>query len=182
MADLPIQQCAMRRILILLLAIMPTIASAQGFQIEDGQVTWRKIYTADLTISDIHKAMVISDDYYDITVLSDCVVAKTKPVKYVPEDYGFKWGNSHTTLLNGALGPITLRIDVKEGRYRVTAYNMIITDITPTGLLPAGTQTRIENIGLDDDSPNKTMTTQLAPIFDHLLNHLTSFQKVDDDW
>lgn len=161
---------------------MPIAAGAQGFQIEDGEITWRKIYTADMTVSDIHKAMVISDDYYDIVTFHDCIVAKTKPIDYIPEDYGFRWANSHTTLLNGALGPITLRIDVKEGRYRVTAYDMIITDITPTGLLPVGAQTHIEELALDGNSPNKTMTTQLAPIFDHLLNRLTSFQKVDDDW
>ena len=172
----------MKRILILLLAIMPIAASAQGFQIEDGKIIWQKIYATDMTISDIHKSMVISDAYYDITILSDCIVAKIKPFKYIPEDYGFRWGNSSVLLLNGAIGPILLRIDIKEGRYRVTASNILVTDITPGGLDAMGTTTRLEDVALTDGTPNKFMTSQLAPIFDHFLNLMTAFYKADDDW
>ena len=182
MANLSIQLRTMKRILILLLALMPIIASAQGFQIDEGAIKWQKIYESDMTISDIYKCIVVSNDFYDIQLLSDCIVAKSRPVKYVPEEYGFRWGNSNTLLLNGAIGPIFLQIDVKEGRYRVTAKDISVTDVTSGDIVPRGSVIKLEEVALDKGIPNNMMTSQFAPIFDHFLNRLTSFYKVDDDW
>lgn len=182
MANLSIQLRTMKRILILLLALMPIIASAQGFQIDEGAIKWQKIYESDMTISDIYKCIVVSNDFYDIQILSDCIVAKSRPVKYVPEEYGFRWGNSNTLLLNGAIGPIFLQIDVKEGRYRVTAKDISVTDITSGDIVPKGSVVRLEEVALNNGVPNNMMTSQFAPIFDHFLNRLTSFNKVEDDW
>ena len=172
----------MKQIIILLLALISLKASAQGFQIDEGTIKWQKIYESDMTISDIYKYIVVSNDFYDIQLLSDCIVAKSKPVKYVPEEYGFRWGNSSTLLLNGAIGPIFLQIDVKDGRYRVTAKDIGVTDITSGGIVPIGSVTMLEEVALNDGAPNNIMTSQFAPIFDLFLNRLTTFYKVQEDW
>lgn len=182
MADLSKPLRIMRKILILLLALLPAIASAQGFQIENGQISWQKIYTSDMTLSEIHTAMVVSNDFADIQVLDNRIVAVIKPVDYVPEDYGFQYGNSNTLLLNGALGPINVRIDVKEGRYRVTATDLTVTRITSGGMLPKGYESKLEDYALKRGVPNKMMTEQFAPVFGQFLERTTSFTKVEDDW
>lgn len=182
MDDLSAPLRTMKRIIILLLALMPFVASAQGFHIDKGAIKWVKIYESDMTISDIYKCIVVSNNFYDIQILSDCIVAKSIPVKYVPEEYGFRWGNSNTLLLNGAIGPIFIQIDVKEGKYRVTAKDICVTDITSGDIIPKGSVTRLEEAALNDGVPNNMMASQFAPIFDHFLNRLTAFQKVDDDW
>ena len=115
-------------------------------------------------------------------MIGNCIVAKTKPIDYKPESYGFKWGNSCTLLLNGAVGPVSLRIDVKEGRYRVTASDMKVTDITPGGLTPMGETTDIELVSLRRGAPTKLLSEQIAPIFEKYIVRLVSFTKVDDEW
>lgn len=172
----------MKRIIILLLALMPIVASAQGFQIENNTITWQKVYQSNMTIDDIYKTIITSNNFYDVERLDGCIFAKTKPIDYKPEDYGFKWGNSNTLLLNGAVGPVALRIDVKEGRYRVTASDMMVTDITPGGFTPMGSVTRLEDVGLKRGAPNNMMTDQFAPVFSQYIERLVSFTKVEDDW
>ena len=182
MADLSKPQCIMKRLLILLLALMPLSAFAQGFQIENNQIKWQKVYDSDMTLTDIYIAMVTSNEYADIQVLDDCIVATIKPVDYVPEDYGFRYGNSNTLLLNGALGPVLLRIDVKEGRYRATATDIRITDVTSGGLTPMGYESILEDYALKRGAPNKMMVEQFSPVFDQFLTRKTTFTKVNDEW
>ena len=172
----------MKRLFILLLALMPIGAFAQGFQIENGQIKWQKVYNTDMTFDDIYTAMITSNDFDEIQALEGCIIAKIKPVDYVPEDYGFRYGNSNTLLLNGALGPVTVRIDVKEGRYRVTATDIIVTRTTSGGMLPRGYQSKLEDYALKRGQPNSQMTDQFAPIFEQFLTRKTTFTKVDDEW
>jgi hypothetical protein len=172
----------MKRLLILLLAIMPLSAMAQGFQFENNTVTWQKVYDSDMTLSDIYTAMMSSNDFIDIQLLEDRIFASIKPVNYVPEDYGFRYGNSCTLLLNGALGPISIRIDVKEGRYRVTASDFCITDITPGGFTPVGYIDKLDDYAFKKGAPSKLMIDQFAPVFGKFLERKTTFTKVDDEW
>ena len=182
MADLPKPQRIMKRLLILLLALMPLSALAQGFQIEDNTIKWQKVYNTDMTFDEIYTAIVTSNDFDEIQALDNCIIAKIKPVDYVPEDYGFRYGNSNTLLLNGALGPVTVRIDVKEGRYRVTATDIIVTRTTSGGMLPRGYQSKLEDYALKKGQPNSMMTDQFAPVFEQFLTRKTTFTKVEDDW
>ena len=182
MAHLPKQLRIMKRFLILLLALLPITAAAQNFHIENGQIKWQKVYDSDMTFAELHTAIVVSNDYEDIQVLDNCIMATLKPVDYIPEDYGFKYGNSNTLLLNGALGPIAVRIDVKEGKYSVSATNILITRITSGGMLPLGYKSKLEDYALKRGAPNKMMTEQFGPVFDKFLTRKTTFKKTDDDW
>ena len=158
------------------------MTQAQNFLFENGQIKWQKVYESDMTFAEIHTAVVVSNDYEDIQVLDNCIFATLKPVDYVPEDYGFEYWDSNTLLLNGALGPIAVRIDVKEGRYRVTATNILITDITSGGLLPLGYKSKLEDYALKRGAPNKMMTEQFGPVFEKFLTRKTTFKKINDEW
>lgn len=182
MDDLSAPLRTMKRIIILLLALMPIVASAQEFNYDNQKITWKKVYQSELTIDDIYKCIITSNNFYDVEQLEGCIVAKTKPIDYKPEDYGFRWGNSNTLLLNGAVGPVALRIEVKEGRYRVIASDMMVTDITPGGMTPMGTKTRLEDVAFRRGVPNSMMTDQFAPVFRKYIERLVSFTKEDDKW
>lgn len=182
MADLSKSLRAMKRILIILLALMPIMAGAQDFRINDNTITWQKVYQSDLTINDIYKTIIGSNNYYNVERLDDCIIAKSKPIPFRLEDYGMKWSNTCTLLTNGAIGPIVLRIDVKEGRYRVTASDMVVTDITPGGLSPVGETTRIEDVSLRRGEPTKLFYDQIVPVFGKCLERLATFTKEGDDW
>ena len=182
MADLPKPQRIMKRLLILLLALMPMSAFAQGFQIEDNTIKWQKVYNTDMTFTELYTAVVATNDFYEIQALDNCIIAKIKPVDYVPEDYGFRYGNSNTLLLNGALGPVTVRIDVKEGRYRVTATDIIVTRTTSGGMLQRGYQSKLEDYALKRGQPNNMMAEQFGPVFEKFIIRKTTFIKVEDDW
>ena len=172
----------MKRLLILLLALMPLSALAQGYKFENNTITYQYIQDTDMSFSELHTAVVASNDFTDIQVLDNRIVAKIKPENYVPEEYGFKWGNSNTLLLNGALGPIAVRIDYKEGRYRITATDIKVTDITPGGVTPKGYQSKLEDYALKKGQPNNMMVEQFGPVFEKFIIRKTTFIKVEDDW
>ena len=182
MADLPKPQRIMKRLLILLLALMPLSALAQGYKFENNTITYQYIQDTDMSFSELHTAIVASNDFTDIQVLDNRIVAKIKPENYVPEDYGFRYGNSNTLLLNGALGPVTVRIDVKEGRYRVTATDIIVTRTTSGGMLQRGYQSKLEDYALKRGQPNNMMAEQFGPVFEKFIIRKTTFIKVEDDW
>ncbi|MBR5199468.1 MAG: hypothetical protein IKW20_06530 [Bacteroidales bacterium] len=167
---------------ILLLVLISPLCKAQEFYIDQEQLTWQMVYHRNVSIDDIHKQMAYSGGFQNIVKIDDCIFADIKPVPFKPADYGMKRGSSPTILLNGAIGTIHIRIECKEGRYRVTANNMYITDITSGGFSPMGSVTKLDDLVLADGEPNEYFNT-VAPVFQKVINSKVTFvAQEEEEW
>lgn len=155
---------------------------AQDFFIEEGKIKWQKIINEDANIKDIHKAMVMSYDFMNVNLYNDFITAEIKPVRFKSEDYGMKWGNTPTVLSNGAIGPIFIIVEVKEGRYRITASHIRITSVTQSSNYLNGAFTELEEIVMTDDVFNDSMEKTYASVFGKFLDGKLNFKLEEEEW
>lgn len=155
---------------------------AQNFFLQDGEIKWQKVINEDVDIKDIHKAMVKSYDFVDINLYDDFISAEIKPVTFRSADYGMKWGNTPTILGNGALGPIFIIIEVKEGRYKVTASEIRISSVTQSSNYLNGAFTTLEEMVITDDAFNDSMEKTYAPVFSKFLDCKLNFKLEEEEW
>lgn len=163
-------------------------AMAQGFSIDEGKVSWQFVFPAELTegavtMDDIYKAIIYSDDYRDIVKVSeDILVAELKPVMLNVEDYGFKRMRSPLFLLHYKTGPITIRVETREGRYRVTAANIRLTNRT-SNLVAIGAVEDIEDYVLTDGAPNEFLVDFVAPMLgDYFVSSFLFKPMEEEEW
>lgn len=163
-------------------------AMSQGFSIDENKVSWQFVFPAELTegavtMDDVYKAVIYSDDYRDIVKVSDDIlVAELKPVMLNVEDYGFKRMRSPLFLLHYKIGAVTVRIETREGRYRVTATNIRLTNQT-SNFAAIGAVEDIENYVLTDGAPNEQFTEYVAPMLgDYFVRTFLFKPQEEEEW
>jgi hypothetical protein len=163
-------------------------AMAQGFSADEGKLSWQFVFPAELTegavtMDDIYKAVIYSDDYTNIVKVSeDILVARLNPVLLKVEDYGFRRMQSPLFLLNYMIGPMTVRIETREGRYRVTASNIRVTNVT-SNFGAIGAVEDIENYVLTDGAPNDQLIDYAAPMLgDYFIKTFLFKPQEEEEW
>lgn len=171
----------MKRILILLASLLAsyTIMQAQSFYVDNQKLAWQKIYEVDMTSTDIVKSMYMSGNYTDILIIDDSfVVATLKPTNVNYERMGYKRMNLPLYLSNNLFGPAKVIIQINNGRYLVTVNNMLLTGKTSSPL-EVGI---LDDLAIDKNGFTASFTDQAAEIYDNILQELTTFEKVEEDW
>lgn len=117
----------MKRILLFALALLCALsarAQINNLRLVDDSIIWQKIYEADMSISDIAWILQCSSEYDDITidVEHNTISCVRKPAALPYAKYGYKGMD----LQIYSAGDCTYNaiIQVKEGKYRVTAFNI----------------------------------------------------------
>jgi hypothetical protein len=179
----------MKRILLIFALLAASLsAMAQGFSADEGKLSWQFVFPAELTegavtMDDIYKAVIYSDDYRDIVKVSDDIlVAELKPVMLNVEDYGFKRMRTPTYLLHYMTGPVTIRVETREGRYRVTATNIRLTNRT-SNFVAIGAVEDIEDYALTDGKPNEQLAEYIAPMLgDYFIKTFLFKPQEEEEW
>lgn len=163
-------------------------AMAQGFSADEGKLSWQFVFPAELTegavtMDDIYKAVIYSDNYTNIVKISeDILVARLNPVMLNVEDYGFRRMHSPLFLLNYMIGPITARIETREGRYRVTLTNIRVTSV-PSNIAAGGAVEDIEYYVLTNGAPNDQLVDYVAPMLgDYFIKTFLFTPQEEEEW
>lgn len=175
----------MKRISFLLgLFIIPMISFAQGFSISENRLSWQFVYTEQtVTIDDIFLDMLYSNDYDNINIINDNILlAELKPQKLDVEDYGFKRMTTPLYLQHYMVGPVMVRVETKENRYRVTAMNIRLTNVT-SNFAHVGAIEEIEVYIFTNEGISPQLNKYIAPMLgDYFLNSFLFKKQEEEEW
>ena len=166
MADLSKSQCPMKRIVILLLALLPVTASAQKFNTEGG-VSWSCVYETDMTQDDIYKQVLAYGFIEDAIIYENMIVGNITPVSLDYAGAGYSRMKVPLYLSNGQFSGRYV-MQFKEGKYRVDVYNMYFFDSTGR----TSFNSCAGEFGFD-------IATKIIGDY---LNNNSQFQKWSDEW
>jgi hypothetical protein len=107
----------MRRLLLLTVILLPFIVSSQNFIVKDGSILWQKVYEGTPSFR------VLSD----VEKLDSIIIGKIEnhSTNYKKQGYG---SMNVPILVRDELLNANARIDIKEGRYRVTLTNIVFSN------------------------------------------------------
>lgn len=125
MADLSKPLRTMKRILILLLALMPIMVNAQGLEIdhESKSVRWSQIYETDMKQDEIYSQILAYGLLDNVVTYGDMIAGDLRPVKLDYECLGYKRMNLPLYISNDGFG-CRIIFRFKEGRYKAEAVGM----------------------------------------------------------
>ena len=171
MAHLSKQLRAMKRILILLLALIPVISSAQELDIYDGDVSWHKVYSTDMTQDEIITQILAYDFLDDVVIHGNMIAGNIRPVYLDYEGAGYTRMKVPIYLSQGTFsGRYVIRF--KEARYRVDVFNMYFTDTQGSMYGRTNLANAVSEFAFDATSK----------IIVEYLSRITQFQKWNDEW
>ena len=163
----------MKRLLILLLALMPVMSNAQGFMVDNitKEVSWSCVCHTELTQQDIYKQILAYDLLDNVIMYDDIIVGDLYPIRLDYESLGYTRMRLPLYVSNDMFGGRAI-FQFKEGRYKVSVMNMYFKG--DAGTLSAGYTSISAYLDVNfKDVPR---------IIIHNLDFLTKFSKVEDDW
>lgn len=184
MADLSKLQCTMKRILILLLALMPMMVAGQNFSIEKGSTVWKKVYSKDIPISTIASQMTQSGKFMNISQGNDFVSADIKPELINIEGLGYNRMSVPMYLSASSFSGHVI-IQCKEGRYRAVVSSMVFVGNYTSNLFEQGESTSINTYFVKGNEFKKNAEKAMNVVNKHLDKMFTftnSASITDDEW
>ena len=170
-----------RYFLILALALIGMSAYANGFSIEKNELRWQLVYPFATPLNDIYRLMLFSNDYRNIQRIDDhTIIAEMKPVKLNVEDYGFKRMKVPLYLVHYKFFPCTIIIETKENRYRATALNIRLTNVS-SQFAATGAIEEIENYIFTEGNLNDHLSQYIAPMLGKYLFEALKFEPIEEE-
>lgn len=128
----------MKRIILLLLLIgtFNTFASAQVnnfFLSDDDKVVWQKVFETECSFDELYDRVNTSGAFDNIATDGSIITCRIVRGKVDYRKYGYEWGDL-PLLVTATDISCFATIQVKEGRYRITVENFILTENTTRGL------------------------------------------------
>ena len=161
----------MKRILILLLALMPVIVSAQELDIYESDVSWHKVYATDMTQDEIITQILAYNFLDDVVIHGNMIAGNIRPAYLDYEGAGYTRMKVPIYLSQGTFsGRYVIRF--KEGRYRVDVFNMYFTDTEGSMYGRTDLASTVDDFAFDATSK----------IIVEYLSRITQFQKWNDEW
>jgi hypothetical protein len=171
MADLSKPLRTMKRIFILLLALLPFVSNAQGLEINHNRknVTWSKVYESDLTQEEICDQILAYGILENTIIYGNMIAGDLHPMKLDYVSLGYKRMNLPLYISNDKFG-CRIIIRFKGGRYKVEATNMFFE--SEVGSLGTARTSFFEYI---DEDPSDEFRIIMA----HLMA-ITSFSPLEE--
>ncbi len=163
-----------------------TIKGKDGFEIEDGQVIWRKIYNTDLTFEKLVASLKETGKFEDTETTENKFTGSTKKL-----DADFK-GAGYSTMttpmnVSGSNFQAFCLVEFKDSRYRVTVKNINLIWKNTTAFTTAGQSFSFDENAIKNDKKRfrDSFNDKMSKIYDYSFNKLFEVkqeQKKNQDW
>lgn len=168
----------MKKIVILLASILASISlmQAQNFNVEDGKIYWQKIYENEIDIiSSFTNAGIFTD------IIETNGVVSAKMIQTAIDLNGRSAMNVPILIRDGNL-TCFVRVQSKEGRYRVTVDQLKVHDKYDDNN-EIGIELEFWYIKKQDLSLKPSFIKTVAPVLDDMLNEIFAFKNdLDNEW
>lgn len=101
-----------------------TLNEDDNFIVEGIELKWQKVYASKMTIEELYQALSDKIICENITIQGNIIVADIRKFEPKIKEAGYKKMSSTPWVVNANLSG-KVKIDYKEGKYRVTVYELI---------------------------------------------------------
>lgn len=158
----------------------------ETFSIVDGKVIWQKVYDTTKNLEELETTIINDGQFSDILVKDGIITCRFDRKKATPKEYGIKSYSSYVGC-NDISGFVT--IQVKDGKYRVTIDNIILTEKFTDALYKEGTTHTFETFALNNKGEYSKPFSKMYQnaefynaVFEKLLNFQDKSYLNDDNW
>lgn len=180
----------MKRFLTLICILICSSAQAQktpkNFLItDDGSVIWQKVYDTDCNLESLFTNVVNSGRLSDVITLNGMITAQLHNGNVNFKALGYSRGQVPMYIGTGNFSAF-VTIQSKEGRYRVTFQDIIVTINRNIGLGERGEETHIEEYVLNKKKQfTSAFLYDAVNILDDYFNSLSTFESrtfINNEW
>lgn len=163
---------------------LPLNAQVNNFSIsQDGKAYWQKVYDTNLEYDDLLNTINNNGQFIDV-VDGDVITFRVVRAKLDFKKLGYSRG-SIPIYAAGSDVSCFVTVQIKEGRYRITADNIILTENTTGGLLKEGTENPIETWAVRNGEITKAFSKGPSQLYDKFFSGLFLLEGksyIDNEW
>lgn len=150
---------------------------------QDGKVYWQKVFDTTLDHDGLFNTIVNNGQFVDV-IDGEVITFRVVRAKVDYKQLGFTAGNIP---LYASACDVTsfVTIQIKDGRYRVTADNIILTENRTGGLFTEGTEHQIETWAVKNGEIAKNFAKASSQLYDKFFTSLFLVGEksyIDDEW
>ena len=159
-------------------------AQVNNFSVSsDGMAYWQKVYDTSLDHDGLFDVIVNNGQFVDV-VDGDVITFRVVRAKLDFKKYGFTRGNI-PLYAAGSDVSCFVTIQIKDGRYRVTADNIVLVENTTGGLMEEGTENPIETWAVKNGAITNAFSKNPSQLYDRFFSALFLLEGksyIDDEW
>ncbi|MBR5175411.1 MAG: hypothetical protein IKW89_05720 [Bacteroidales bacterium] len=175
----------MKKILVSIALLLSVTAFAQvdNFSVSDGKVYWQRVYPTDLSHEELLDVIVKAGTFMDI-LDGDVITFRIVRGKIDFKELGFSRG-SLPMYVSGNDVSCFVTVQIKDGKYRVTVDNIILTENVTAGVFKEGTENQLETYALKQGELTSGFQKKPSKVYNGFFSNLFLFQNksyIDDEW
>lgn len=165
-------------VMVLLFAQVAMFAQTNNFYVENGKIYWQRVYEQDV---DIEAMLINSGKFIDISTANNIISATLKPGKV--DTKGRSVMDTPIYIRDGHVTGF-VRIQQKEGKYRVTVDQIIFIDMVDSPLGQQGEETALEVYAVKRDGSIRPyfLNTASSIINEAFIDLFMPAADLGDDW
>ena len=159
-------------------------AQTNNFTVADSKAIWQKVYETELSYEDIFNLILNNGSFTDVIDNDGKITCRILSEVINFKSLGFKRSELPIYALASTFTSFCT-IQVKDGRYRATVENIILTENTSGGILEKGTENPIETWAVKNGAMTKMFSGVPSRFYDtYLTNKFTLQGKsyMNDEW
>ncbi|OUS12881.1 hypothetical protein A9Q93_09775 [Nonlabens dokdonensis] len=171
----------MKTIFLFLFSLL--IFTTNNFEINNGEVLWRKVNQQSILIETLEETMIKSGRFTNLTITENLITAE---IQNLPIDYKGAGESEMSIPMYIARSSINayIVIEIKENRYRVTVKNIKLVQNYSDALSEQGEITALEVYALRKKNTEfkKGFMKKTSRILDHTFEKLIVFENDNGKW
>ena len=166
-----------------LLLSVTAFAQVDNFSVSEGKVYWQRVYPTDMTHEELLDVIINAGTFTDI-LDGDVITFRVIRGKIDLKNLGFSRGTV-PMYVSGNDVSCFVTIQIKDGKYRVTVDNIILTENITAGVFKEGTENQIETYAVRQGELTSGFQKKPSKVYNGYFSNLFLFQKksyIDDEW
>ncbi len=156
-----------------------------NFSAENNKIIWQKVFETELNLNQLTEKIKESGILEDIEIGENKILGQTKPIDADFKGAGFGEMSTPMYIARSFFDGFAL-IEFKDGKYRVTLKNIMLTQQYDDGLSEEGEKSTIESFGIKRGKNEMKGAFKTSPsiILDYTLTNSFTFKltEKDDIW
>jgi hypothetical protein len=154
-----------------------------NFFIENGDLNWQKVYSTNLSLSELSTQLKTSGIFEKMEVDSLFISGELRQFDVDYKGAGYSMFTVPSYVGNTRVSGFAL-IELKDGRYRVTLSKILLIDaVNAGGVFKIGQERYLNDFALVNGKPRDYFKKAPSVIYDYTFNKLLELkEKKKDDW
>ena len=171
-------------IITLFFAVSSLYSQVNNFGVtNNGKAYWQKVYNTDIPREDMLNNIINNGNFVDIND-GDVITFRIYRGKLDVTDYGYTRGSVPIYVTTYDVSCF-VTVQIKDGKYRVTADNIILVRNVTNGLGKEGEEEPIETWAVKRGQISNGFSKSPSEVYDAYFTNLFQFHKktyLDDEW